>query len=202
MARTYVDIPEVSGVVRGGSQGPMAARFDVSVLGACDEVARSADGGAIVVTWSGSFAEMEGGGLFEDDPRTWGPKGWSELEERVRRLRDAGVRVCLRPHARHVVSDPVGCRRLLEAPWAEGVLLMYDPGAMLAESMRGEKVVTDHVRRMYEEIGRFQVERLVGVVRARVEGVSAEFVEGLEGEWVAEGVVCVERKSGGAEERK
>lgn len=164
MARTYVEIPEVSGVVRGGSHGPMAARFDVSVLGASDEVMRSAEGGALVATWSGSFAETEGGGLFEDDPRTWGPKGWGALEERVKRLRDAGVRVCVRPHARHVVSDPTGCRRLLEASWAEGVLLMYDPEAMLAESMRGEGVRADHLRRMEEELERMPVERVVGVV--------------------------------------
>lgn len=167
MQRTFVDIPENSGPIRT-TLGDMIARWDTSVLASADEITRSGAGGSIVVTWSGSYAQHEGGALFDDDPRTWGPKGWGALEEAVGRIAGAGIRLCLRPHARHVLSDPVGCRRLLQAPWAQSVLLLYDPEAMLAESMRHAHVVDDHLRRMLDEIERFPADRLAGVVRSKL----------------------------------
>lgn len=196
MARTFMVIPEVSGPVRidGLARGPMLARWDVSALGAPESLRSGGlEPATTLATWSGSYAELEGGGLFEDDPRTWGPKGWAALESAVKALRDANVRLCLRPHARHVVSDPIGCRRLLEAEWAANLELLYDPWSMLAESMltSGDKTVADHVRRMYEEIVRFPPERLAGVCalpKHPIAGVAESWVAELEAAWIPPGV--------------
>ena len=123
------------------------------------------------IAWSGSFAEIEGGGMFDDDPRTWGPKGWGALEERAAGLEGPGVLV--RPHARHVVSDVPGCRRLLESSWAteRGVRLCYDPASMVVPGMMGR--IEDHLRRMYEAIELFPMERLGMVVVAGVDANGA-----------------------------
>lgn len=192
-------IPEVFGPVRidGLARAPMLARWDVSAL-AARETLRSAglEPATVLATWSGSYAQLDGGGLFDDDPRTWGPKGWTALEDSVRALCDArsgGGHLCLRPHARHVLSDPIGCRRLLEAEWAAEVELLYDPFSMLAESMlaSGVKTVADHVRRMYEEIVRFPADRLAGVCalpKNPIAGVSESWVAELETAWIPPGV--------------
>ena len=123
--------------------------------------------------------------MFDEDPRTWGAKGWDALRERVEGC-ERGVGV--RPHARHVVSDVPGCRRLLESSWAveRGVRLCYDPASMITAQMweRGE----DHLRRMYEAIELFPAERLAMVVVGGVMGTIRKRALELALAWVPVGV--------------
>lgn len=142
------------------------------------------------IVWSGSFAEVEGGGLFDEDPRTWGIKGWDAMRERIEARGGAGNGLVIRSHARHVVSDVPGCRRLLESSWSveRGVSLCYDPASMLSPTMMDR--AEDHLRRMYEAIELFPVERLGMVVVAGLgeEGASGELAARLAAAWVPVGV--------------
>ena len=169
MRHTVLEIPHGGGEVRhvdGPAPVGAAMRWNGrSLLGAgASEIAS----GEIV--WSGSYAEVDGGGTFDEDPRTWGVKGWDALRARV----ESGERgVVVRPHARHVVSDVPGCRRLLESSWAtqRGVRLCYDPASMVVPGMMGR--IEDHLRRMYEAIELFPMERLGMVVVAGVDANAA-----------------------------
>lgn len=161
MRHRVVVIPEREGAVRL-AEGAWRAGEEAmwwsgrSILGS---TAIFADAALRVVAWSGSYAEVEGGGMFEDDPRTWGDRGWSELRERV--LSAPPGSVVVRPHARHVVSDVPGCLRLLDSAWASqrGVMLCYDPLSMLAESMLPNR--DEHLRRMAEALLQMDPERVV-----------------------------------------
>ena len=137
-----------------------AAWTDRSVLGGLPE----ANAEIRRIAWSGSFAQIDGGEMFDDDPRTWGPKGWGALEERAAGLDGPGVLV--RPHARHVVSDVPGCRRLVESDWAKarGIGLCYDPASMCGVGMMAR--AGDHMRRMYEAIELFEAGAIGMVVVA------------------------------------
>ena len=120
------------------------------------------NGTGIRVCWSGSMAELDGGGLFAEDPRTWGSKGWSALEAAV-----SGRTLCLRPHARHVVSDVPGCRKVLAAEWAGGVGLLVDPMSMMTSAMLNAREAEDHLCRVLEMVGEVeasQAGRILGVV--------------------------------------
>jgi hypothetical protein len=154
----------------------------------------SEDGLRREIVWSGSYAELEGGGVFDDDPRTWGPKGWDALRLRV--AAEIQGSVAIRPHAKHVVSDVPGCRRLLDSEWAteRGVSLCYDPASMMTPAMlpRAE----DHFRRMFEALELMPPARLAIVVVAGVDAEGAAcglhrcgelgtLVARLAAEWVA-----------------
>lgn len=88
------------------------------------------------------------------DPRTWGPRGWAMLEERLADLLSRpGPRFLVRPRWSDVISDAPSCCRFLElaerhasTPPRLGILL--DPVAMLAPSMMTN--AEDHVRRVIE----------------------------------------------------
>lgn len=169
MRHTLLAIPEGGGELRhvGGPEpvGAMATWNGQSLLGASVRGITSSE-----IVWSGSYAEVEGGGVFEEDPRTWGAKGWDVLRARVESCeRD----LVIRPHARHVVSDVPGCRRLLESSWASerGALLCHDPASMVVPGMMGR--IEDHLRRMYEAIELFPVQRLRMVVVAGVDANGA-----------------------------
>lgn len=123
-----------------------------------------AGGDVVEVRWSGSVAELDGGGVFEADPRTWGPKGWEALEGAVGG-RDGG-RVVLRPHARHVVSDVPGCRKVLGAEWGRGVSLLVDPMSMMTPAMLKSREAEDHLLRVLEMVGELDPGRVAGVVVA------------------------------------
>lgn len=113
------------------------------------------------VAWSGSL----GDGLFEADPRTWGPAGRAALEGARRRAAELGATICIRPHARHVVSDIPSCQRWLgvgprgEALAAGGGLLL-DPCAMLTARMLRDHA--DFLRRAVETLA--PLAGVVGVV--------------------------------------
>lgn len=112
----------------------------------------------------------------QTDPRTWGPKGWKELEQAIAAcLAQKPARFLVRPNAADVVSDAPSCLRflsernrmmeaMLELKKAEngGIAgmesvtehgearlgLLLDPAAMLAPSMLAD--AEDHVRRILE----------------------------------------------------
>jgi hypothetical protein len=153
----------------------------------------SADEGAEAMLWSGSSAEVDGGGAFDEDPRTWGPKGWAALEEAVRAMPGRG-RVWVRPHARHVVSDIPGVRRLLEAEWGSRLGVALDPAAMMTPAMRGSAGMADLVTRVFEAVELLPPERLMVVVDA--EALPAALLRGLVERCVPVGVPLVVRGEG------
>lgn len=109
-----------------------------------------------VVTYSGSYAELEGGDLFEAHPRTWGPPGWDRLAEACDRVMSAHTgEIILRPHARHVVSDVPGIRHFASRiasnePGRFGLLL--DPVAMLEPSHLARHDAADAIARVLDEV--------------------------------------------------
>ncbi len=145
-----------------------------SVLSLVNDSSGARSKGPQVIAWSGSFAETDGGELFDEDPRTWAAPGWSALESVCRRLAAPSGTLLLRPHARHVVSDVPSCRKLLDAQWARdlGIGLVYDPAAMCAASMLAPGRIEDHLRRMYEAI-ELLPKGEVGGLQAIIVGVPA-----------------------------
>jgi hypothetical protein len=93
--------------------------------------------GGRVVCWSGSLAADDD--LFAPHPGNWTGPGRDALDARVAALagplRDRDLTLCLRPHARHVLSDAPSCRAFLEAHADAPVALALDPAALLEESM-------------------------------------------------------------------
>jgi hypothetical protein len=96
----------------------------------------------------------------------WGPGAWQAMLGACREARGAGVRLLLRPHARHILSDAQRCLRFLEEqapPFAPPLLL--DPAAMLTESMLPD--AAEHL------------ERILGALAGR-EGVWGVLLSGVE----------------------
>ena len=129
-----------------------------------------------IACWSGGGGgdhEEERPGLFDADPRSWGPAGLAALSSFVDgvvlpSLRRSSARLWLRPHARHVLCDSVRAERFvlarvsaqpapgstdaLDAANAGGVRLMADPSALLTRSMLAR--ADDHFERAMESIAR------------------------------------------------
>jgi hypothetical protein len=110
-----------------------------------------------VVAFTGSYAELEGGGLFDAHPRTWARPGWERLAEACRLVtRTSEATVLIRPHARHVVSDVPGIRHFAstiaaEHPGRFGLLL--DPVAMLESGHLARHDADDAIARVLDEVG-------------------------------------------------
>lgn len=109
----------------------------------------AAAGAERIIIWSGSLGDS----LFDDDPRTWSPRGWAALADACASIsRDlAGSRctVCFRTHARHVLSDLPSCARFARDLACYGPFqLLLDPASMLAESMLAS--AEDHLHRIFE----------------------------------------------------
>lgn len=158
-------IPGDSGEIRAQrGSGAWAWWAAASVLSFKPDDARSPNA-LPILAWSGSLGELEGDSLFDDNPRTWGPKGWLALEHASTRLLGLGLKLILRPHHRHVISDIPSCKRLLECDWAAGgVRLAYDPLAMCTEAMLASPKLNDHLHRMFEASGTFAAGGLAAVV--------------------------------------
>jgi hypothetical protein len=149
-----------------------------------------------LVGWSGTLAEA----IFGEDPRTWGPRGWGELDAFCGRiapvLASRGLTLCFRPHARHVLSDVPSCLRFLrgraEHAGGGGRLfgLLLDPVSMLTGSMVSS--AEDHVARILDALG--GAEGVCGLLVANVRVVGAEEAGGLaEAAPVHEGLIPVGR---------
>lgn len=101
-----------------------------------------------VVAWSGTLAEE---GLFARDPRNWLRPGHEALAKFCSAvegaLRDGGIRLALRPHSRHVLSDPASCLRFLDERGEGPFDLALAPAALLEPSMLDE--AEDHLERAF-----------------------------------------------------
>ena len=104
--------------------------------------------GDLLIAWSGTMAEE----LFADDPRTWMAAGHERFEafcDDVRDpLADAGRRLCFRPHARHVLSDPQGTLDFLRRREGEPFGLALSPVDLLLPSMLTD--AEDHFTRILD----------------------------------------------------
>ena len=101
-----------------------------------------------LVAWSGGLGET----LFADEPRTWMGEGHERFErlcdEMRDPLRDAGARLCFRPHARHVLSDPQGTLDFLRRREEEPFGLALSPADLLLPHMLD--AAEDHFERILE----------------------------------------------------
>ncbi len=130
-----------------------------------------------IACWSGGASAGRGDehghepdGLFEADPRSWGPSALAALSSFVDDvvlpgLRGTDARVWLRPHARHVLCDSVRAERFVlarvshasgadagDAASGGGIRLMADPSALLTRVMLAR--ADDHFERAMESIAR------------------------------------------------
>ncbi len=98
------------------------------------------------VVWSGSLADDP----FARDLATWGPRGWSALNDWCDAiappLAAAGRRVLLRPHARHVLSDVQRCLRFLDQRAGAPFALALEPAALFEPTMLSH--ADDHLTRI------------------------------------------------------
>ena len=101
-----------------------------------------------IVSWSGTLADE----LFGDDPRTWMGEGHQRFEGWCDDVRDAlgraGRVLHLRPHARHVLSDPQGTLDFLRRREGEPFGLALSPADLLLPSMMPD--AEDHFARILE----------------------------------------------------
>ncbi|MFN0010329.1 MAG: hypothetical protein ACKVS8_01665 [Phycisphaerales bacterium] len=119
-----------------------------------------------VIAWSGSMGE----GLFEADPRTWGPRGWAALHAACDAAApglEASRRVLvLRTHARHVLSDPRACVKFLADRAGGPFAVLPDAASMIERSMLG--MVEDHLDRLFAALGGAGIVGPLGCVLANV----------------------------------
>ncbi|MDG2021203.1 MAG: hypothetical protein P8J59_04560 [Phycisphaerales bacterium] len=106
--------------------------------------------GDLLVAWSGTMADE----LFEDDPRTWMPMGHERFESFCDAVREplaaSGSRLCFRPHARHVLSDPQGTLDFLRRREGEPFGLALSPADLMLPSMLAH--AEDHFTRILESM--------------------------------------------------
>jgi hypothetical protein len=106
--------------------------------------------GDLLVTWSGTLSDE----LFGDDPRTWMPMGHERFESFCDAIREplaaSGNRLCFRPHARHVLSDPQGTLDFLRRREGEPFGLALAPADLLLPSMVAD--AEDHFTRILESM--------------------------------------------------
>ena len=104
--------------------------------------------GDLLVAWSGTLADD----LFGDDPRTWMAAGHERFETFCDDIRDtlvaAGRKLCIRPHARHVLSDAQGTLDFLRRREGEPFGLALSPVDLLLPSMLPD--AEDHYARILE----------------------------------------------------
>jgi hypothetical protein len=108
-----------------------------------------------IVSWTGWFGEgaEAAAGRFPRDFMTWTPQAWkslrSKIEEAAPGLAESGRELLLRPHARHVVSDPQACVMLMK-DLPHGVRLLLDPVSLLTPAMLTG--AEDHIGRALEVV--------------------------------------------------
>lgn len=111
--------------------------------------------GERLVCWSGTLAEE----LFADEPRTWMRPGHAALEEFCDSVAPAlkadSRRMLLRPHARHVLSDPQGSLDFLRKHEGDPFGLAVSPCDLLLPEMLEQ--LEEHL------------ERILGILAPRAE---------------------------------
>ena len=123
-----------------------------------------------IVAWTGWYGDESepAAGLFPRDFRTWTPRAWEALRSRIEAAaesRPSTGELLLRPHSRHVISDPQACVMLLK-DLPQGVGILLDPVSMLTPDML--PAAEDHIARALE-IAAFP--RIAGVLIAGAERI-------------------------------
>ncbi len=94
-------------------------------------------------------------GPLERSARTWGSEGVAALDQACKRIcpwaEGRQVRVLLRPHCRHVLSDVQRSVAFLREHAGSAIGLMLDPCALLEESMLAQ--AEDHLRLALVHLG-------------------------------------------------
>lgn len=142
--------------------------------------------GATVIVWSGTLAGA-GEGLWEADPRTWGPVGRQALDESCKRMlpeiERRGIRLCIRPHARHVLSDGPSINRFANA-WGQTPLrVLPDPLGLLTRTMlpRAEEHLERLLTGAWTEAAGPEHRAEVGMVLANIESSAPDAGAGEDG---------------------
>lgn len=135
-----------------------------------------------IALWSGGLGEGDDPtAIFEPDPRTWMSAGRDAfaagLERAAMWARAHGCTICLRPHARHVLSDTPSLRTLLGVQKGgavvgppPGVEILLDPIAMLTPRMLA--TVEDHLERVLGLVA--TLPGVIGIVASNIAAASAE----------------------------
>ncbi|MFK7961595.1 MAG: hypothetical protein AB8G96_13845 [Phycisphaerales bacterium] len=108
-----------------------------------------------LILWTGAM----GDGPFAPHPHTWMSPGRTRLTERLADLAEAlsrgpepGRRLLLRPHARHVLSDPPSVRSFLRDAGDLPIGLCLEPAALFEATMLGD-AAEEHVERILGGLG-------------------------------------------------
>ncbi len=104
-----------------------------------------------LLCWSGTLAPEP----FELHPANWLRPGRAALDALVQSaapaLESRGLALCLRPHARHVLSDAQGCLRFLTDHAGLPVQVALSPADMLTADMLPE--LPEHLHRIFTGLG-------------------------------------------------
>ncbi|MBX9737189.1 MAG: hypothetical protein K2X32_09710 [Phycisphaerales bacterium] len=163
------DRPGESCALRPHGPRALACRWRSAALtGAWNDLGQLAPDGAPVACWSGTGQSGDDpAGLFDADPRSWGPAALAALtsfvDDRVlpEIARSAG-QLWLRPHARHVLCDSVRAERFVVPRATRGLRLLADPTALLTRAMLAR--ADDHYERAMESITRVSAAGALGAV--------------------------------------
>jgi hypothetical protein len=117
-----------------------------------------------MLCWSGTLAPEP----FGTHPANWLRPGRTALDQFVRAatpaLESQGLALCLRPHARHVLSDAQGCLRFLTDHAGLPVQVALSPADMLTADMLSE--LPEHLSRLFGSLGTRAALLLLQDVRA------------------------------------
>lgn len=106
-----------------------------------------------LVAWSGTLSGSDD--LFVPFPHNWLKHGREALDafcDKVTpELKRRHVQLAIRPHARHVLSDPASTLSFLNARLGEPFGLALDPISLLEPTML--PVVEEHLERIFEMLG-------------------------------------------------
>ena len=110
-----------------------------------------ASGASRILTWSGTLGPT----LFASHPPNWLTPGHEALDEACGRwgpvLRRVDARLCLRPHARHVLSDHQSCLSFLQRHEGEPFDVALAPASLLERGMLSD--AEDHLTRAFQTLG-------------------------------------------------
>lgn len=120
------------------------------------EAERAEARGGRLVMWSGWIDPEDEDDHERAGVRTHGPEGHrrcTEVADRAAAVLEAqGVKLLLRPHARHVLSDVPSCLTFLRSALGERVRLVLDPIGMLTASMAAR--AEEHLERIMSALAR------------------------------------------------
>lgn len=141
-------------VVRPGTQGSEALVAPGNLL-APGGLPAPRGGCKRMLAWSGWVDDDPAGGMFARTAATWGPSAWAGLtaacDRLVPELAAGGAELCIRPHARHVLSDTQRCLTFLRSREGQPIRLLLDAPGLLTGGML--PMVEDHLERAFATLG-------------------------------------------------